>query len=59
MLKRREELLADNIHAEMVPMVFSCDNASGKNGLVTKPAPICYVKDLTLLIIDHLDHHEK
>ena len=59
MVKRRDELLHDNLKAEMVPMVFACDDASGSSGMKTKYPPMAYVKDLPSLIKDHLDYHER
>ncbi|XP_072049794.1 uncharacterized protein [Amphiura filiformis] len=59
MLARREEILDNNITAEMVPMVHTCDTAEGKSGYQTKPTPMVYTRSLNALVSSHLDAHEK
>lgn len=59
MLKRRCEILDDNLEGEMILLLFSCDDASGVNGFKAKPAPFVHVKSLESMIQTHLDAHER
>ena len=54
---RRDTLLDDPFEAEMAPLIFTCDSAEGSDGMVTRPTPYVYVKDLPGLIVNILERH--
>ena len=58
MVARQKELIEGNLKGELLPMSFPCDNAEGKDGLITRDAAFVYTADLPQLITSYLDSHE-
>ncbi len=59
MRKRRDDLLADPLVAEMVPLIFEDDTADGCDGIIARDVPFVYVKSLPDLVDEFLEHHYK
>tara|TARA_B110000881_G_C18543357_1_gene499770 strand:+ start:131 stop:403 length:273 start_codon:yes stop_codon:yes gene_type:complete len=59
MATRQKELIDGTLTGEAIPMQYPCDNAAGKDGVVTRDAAYVYTKDLPKLITSYLEHHQK
>ena len=59
MRTQQSTLLKDNIIGKMVPLLFKSSNANGSHGFETKEVPCVTVKDVSTMVLDYLDRHDR
>lgn len=59
MRHQQNTLLSDNIVGKLVPLLFKSSSADGSNGLQTREVPCVTVKDVSAMVLDYLDRHDR